>query len=393
MNRETEERRIRRPWSTRKKDPAPRGVFRHPSGEWAVRFTCGAGHLHKEKVGRIKTDAVQTYHDRRGRALSEPGWCPQAEREAERARARAEEARRKARMRFKDYAQVYLEWSQRHKASWKDDRSRLKYLRAEFGELYLDEITPLQIERFRGRLLERRSRATANRYRDMLSGMFKRAIRDGHLTMNPVKTVSKFKENNERVTYLTEQEENAVLEALPEEYRPHFIVSLHTGLRWSEQINLLWENADFITKFITVPRSKNGRARRVPMNSRVLDVLLDLGSRRDTAAAKPVDPVFSPRPQQPDDFFPRAVARAKGALEKRGEAADHLDGYTWHCNRHTWASRLVMAGVDLLTVKELGGWRSLKMVERYAHLAPGYLHAAVERLVSPSARRVELARN
>lgn len=211
-----------------------------------------------------------------------------------------------------------------------------------------------------------RRRATANRYRDMLSGMFKRAIRDGHLTTNPVKTVSKFKENNERVTYLTEQEENAVLEALPEEYRPHFIVSIHTGLRWSEQINLCWENADFITKFITVLRSKNGRARRAPMNSRVLGVLLDLGSRRDTATAKPVDPVFSPRPQQPDDFFPRAVARAKGALEKRGEAADHLDGYTWHDNRHTWASRLVMAGVDLLTVKELGGWRSLKMVERYA---------------------------
>lgn len=52
-----------------------------------------------------------------------------------------------------------------------------------------------------------------------------------------------------------------------------------------------------------------------------------------------------------------------------------------------------MAGVDLLTVKELGGWRSLKMVERYAHLAPGYLHAAVERLVTPPAGRVELARN
>ncbi len=60
---------------------------------------------------------------------------------------------------------------------------------------------------------------------------------------------------------------------------------------------------------------------------------------------------------------------------------------------HTWASRLVMAGVDLLTVKELGGWRSLKMVERYAHLSPGYLDAAVERLVAPAAGRVELARN
>ncbi len=227
----------------------------------------------------------------------------------------------------------------------------------------------------------------------LLSGMFKRAIRDGHLAVNPVKSVSKFKENNERVTYLTEQEESAILEALPEEYRPHFVVSIHTGLRWSEQINRRWENVDFITKFITVPRSKDGRARRVPMNSRVLAVLLDLGSRRDTVTAKSTDPVFSPRPPQPDDFFPKAVERAKDTLERREEAADHLEGYTWHCNRHTWASRLVMAGVALLTVKELGGWRSLKMVERYAHLSPGYLHAAAERLVTSPPGRVELARN
>jgi site-specific recombinase XerD len=54
-------------------------------------------------------------------------------------------------------------------------------------------------------------------------------------------------------------------------------------------------------------------------------------------------------------------------------------GYT-HCNRHTFASRLVMAGVDLLTVQRLGGWRTVGMVTRYAHLAPHHLRAAVERL-------------
>ena len=62
-----------------------------------------------------------------------------------------------------------------------------------------------------------------------------------------------------------------------------------------------------------------------------------------------------------------------------------LEGYTWHCNRHTFASRLVMAGVDLLRVQRLGGWRTVGMVTRYAHLAPDHLRAAVERL-----SRVEL---
>lgn len=58
-----------------------------------------------------------------------------------------------------------------------------------------------------------------------------------------------------------------------------------------------------------------------------------------------------------------------------------LDGYTWHCNRHTFASRLVMAGVDIRSVQALGGWRTLSMVQRHSHLAPAHLQDAVERLL------------
>jgi site-specific recombinase XerD len=74
-----------------------------------------------------------------------------------------------------------------------------------------------------------------------------------------------------------------------------------------------------------------------------------------------------------------------------GRDASSLEGYTWHCNRHTFASRLVMAGVDLRTVQELGGWRSLSMVQRYSHMAPGHLRDAVERLVAASGA-VEVSR-
>jgi hypothetical protein len=70
------------------------------------------------------------------------------------------------------------------------------------------------------------------------------------------------------------------------------------------------------------------------------------------------------------------------AAGKDDEAA-RLGGVTWHGLRHTWASRLTMRGVDPRTLQILGNWRSLAMVERYAHLAPDHLRAAVERLVSP----------
>jgi len=63
-----------------------------------------------------------------------------------------------------------------------------------------------------------------------------------------------------------------------------------------------------------------------------------------------------------------------------------LDGVTWHTCRHTFASRLVMAGVDLRSVQELGGWRTLVLVSRCAHMSPEHLKAAVERLVTTRGR-------
>jgi site-specific recombinase XerD len=83
-----------------------------------------------------------------------------------------------------------------------------------------------------------------------------------------------------------------------------------------------------------------------------------------------------------DDFFPRAVQQAHAALQRAGKDAMALAGYTWHANRHTWASRLTMAGVDPRTIMALGGWSNLGMLARYSHLTPGHLQAAVERLVA-----------
>lgn len=220
--------------------------------------------------------------------------------------------------------------------------------------------------------------------------MFRRAIQLRLATGNPVKGVAKFKEANQRVVWLTVEEEATIRDALAPELRPLFTVSVNTGLRWSEQVGLRWRDVDMLAGVITVQRSKNGHTRRVPMNSVVRSVLLDLGSQR----GNPDDAgtiVFPCRHAQADKFFPKAVERAQTALRAAGKGASRLDGYTWHGNRHTFASRLVMAGVDARTVQELGGWRTLAMVQRYAHLAPEHLHAAVERLVAPAVS--ELARN
>jgi integrase len=127
------------------------------------------------------------------------------------------------------------------------------------------------------------------------------------------------------------------------------------------------------------------------MNSLVRSALFDLAGQR-LRPDDPEEPVFRCPYRQPDRFFPKAVERAQKALKGSRMDTSRLDGYTWHCNRHTFASRLVMAGVDLRSVQALGGWRTLAMVQRYSHLAPEHLREAVERLVAtPGA--VELSRN
>jgi integrase len=139
---------------------------------------------------------------------------------------------------------------------------------------------------------------------------------------------------------------------------------------------------------LTIPRSKHGETRHVPMNSRARAILIDMGTRRlpdgDDYVFRGAD--GQEPPQKADRWFPRTVAKACHTLTEGGRQVDAemLDGFTWHCLRHTFASRLAMAGVDLLVIKELGGWKTLSMVTRYAHLSPGRLREGIERLASSS---------
>jgi hypothetical protein len=72
------------------------------------------------------------------------------------------------------------------------------------------------------------------------------------------------------------------------------------------------------------------------------------------------------------------VRSAQTALAGAGKDTGQLHAYTWHANRHTWAFRLTMAGVDPRTIMALGGWSSGGMLARYSHLTPGHLQGGRE---------------
>lgn len=144
---------------------------------------------------------------------------------------------------------------------------------------------------------------------------------------------------------------------------------------------LRWHDVDLLTGFLMVRLGKNGQGRRVPLNSTARAALMDIGTER----RHPDDPhelVCRGAYRTVSREFVRAVRAAQVSLRaaRQDDEAIRLDGVTWHTLRHTFASRLVAAGVDLRSVQELGGWRTLSMVQRYAHLSPGRLVAAVEKI-------------
>jgi integrase len=152
-----------------------------------------------------------------------------------------------------------------------------------------------------------------------------------------------------------------LLRATDGRFHPHLLLSAHTGIRMSEQYSLKWSQIDFARRQIYLPRTKNGDPRDIPLNGTAILALERLREESDGNL------VF-PNAESPRGWFLAAVERAG------------LKDYTWHCNRHTFASRLVMAGVDLHTVGELLGHRTAQMTKRYAHLTVNHKQAAVERI-------------
>lgn len=157
--------------------------------------------------------------------------------------------------------------------------------------------------------------------------------------------------------------------AFADHLKPAVLVSLNTGLRRGELLKLRWENINFDKALVTVEghTSKTGKTRHVPLNEEALTVLKKW--KRDNSNLVYVfggvdgEPLHDTRTSW------------ETALKKA-----HISNFRWHDLRHTFASKLVMAGVDLNTVRELLGHSDYKMTLRYAHLAPEHKAAAVAKL-------------
>jgi integrase len=155
--------------------------------------------------------------------------------------------------------------------------------------------------------------------------------------------------------------------------RPLVIVALNTGLRRGELLGLTWEAVNIQGKLLTVTAStsKSGHTRRIPLNREALETFETWKARQGRVGAQAL--VFP----GPGGERMKRIDTSWASLMK----AAGLKNFRLHDCRHHFASRLVQAGVDLYTVKELLGHSEIAMTERYSHLAPDNLRCAVERLV------------
>jgi integrase len=146
--------------------------------------------------------------------------------------------------------------------------------------------------------------------------------------------------------------------------------AMNSGLRQGEQFGLRWQYVDLTNRVLTVPHSKHGGARHVPLNDTAVAILRALPSRFQSRWVFPSAPGNTPlnATNFRDRVFNPAVRRAG------------IEDFRWHDLRHTFASRLAMAFVDLNTIRELMGHKTLTMTLRYAHLSRTHLHQAVRQL-------------
>ena len=328
-----------------------KGVRQNPkTGEWFLDYRLPNGTRRRETVGFSKKLAEQVMCKRR----------------AEIAEGRFLDKRKNKSILFDDFMKEYLELhSKQNNRSWlKTDSHNLKVLKDFFGGYLLSDITPHLIEQYRQKRLQKVSPSTVNRNLSCLSCMFNKAIMWGKFDgVNPVGQVKKFKVKSQRELFLEQGEVQRLINACNGYLKAIVIIAVNTGMRRGEILSLKWVDLDLIRGIIYVMNAKNGERREVPMNEQVRQVFR-----------------LMPQGDAPNVFL-KKDGTAIGDIKKSFSTAlirCGIKGFRFHDLRHTAASQLVMAGVDLNTVRELLGHKSIEMTMRYAHLSPNHKRQAVD---------------
>ena len=303
---------------------------------------------------------------------------------------------------FSELVTQYKKWAERQRC-YRSKVYLINQLENDFSDIPLRRFNTMLIEQYqsdrmrqgrrktRGKIIVGNKPATINRLTATLKHMMTKAV-EWELVeeeaLKKVRRVKQLEENNGRLRFLTHEECQRLTECCNSLLRPIVITAMNTGLRKDNILSLEWDkNVDLNHGFIFVTQTKNGKRLEIPMNQTMRDTLTNLyrgtkeRPRRIDIPFVFYDPSTGKRYQDVKRSFATACRKAE------------IKDFTFHDLRHTFASHLVMAGVDLATVSKLLGHKDIKMTLRYAHLAPSHMLNAVNMLDNALSQKPEVHKN
>ncbi len=327
------------------------GIYRRKSGDYYIDFYF-QGRRYRERVGPNKTLAQAVLNKRK----------------VEIAEKRYLSVKEKQTVSFETLSADFLnKYSKVNKKSWWRDTYSIQALSKHFGGMYADEITVQAVEKYKSERIKTVKPATVNTELTCLKNMFNRAVDWGTLEKNPIAKVKPFNPNNNRLRFLEKNEIRRLLEYCPPKLKCVVTLAVNTGMRKGEIQALKWRDIDFQNEFICIPEQKNGEKSYQPLNHNVKNALLTIKKHKT-----------SPYVFCKDDGGTYNVRKSFDTALKKADIQD----FHFHDLRHTFASHLTMAGIDLNTVRELMRHKDYKMTLRYAHLSKNHTTKAVNILAT-----------
>jgi integrase len=304
---------------------------------WWIDFTTPAGERIRRSAETSDKFQAQEFHDK----LKADAW-------------RVNKLGEKPKYTWDEAGHKFLIETQ-HKASHRNDINSLRWLQQFLRNKTLCEIDRELISRVAQIKAEEASPATANRHLALIRTILRKACFEWEW-IDKVPKIKLFPEPKRRIRWLTKEEAKSLLQELPEHQQEMMMFALATGLRQSNVVNLEWSQVDLERKsaWIHPDQAKARKAILVPLNSISMAVLLRQVGKHPTR-------VFT--------YFGKPMTKANTNAWRQALTRAGIQDFRWHDLRHTWASWLTQQGTPMNVLQELGGWETIDMVRRYAHLS------------------------
>lgn len=256
---------------------------------------------------------------------------------------------------------------------WLSERLQGKTLAAITPDVVRKLASERKVQKIRG---EPTSAATVNRHLSDLSRILHHAHDRGWLQSPP--PVAKMHEPAKRVAWITHEQADKLLAELPQHLQAMAALALSTGMRESNIRLLEWSHVDMgrSLAWVHADQAKSGKDMAIPLNADAVAVLRGQQGRHK----KWVFPVprweKKKRPEdKPRQVFDSPTGKVSNHAWRKACVRAGVPTLRFHDLRHTWASWHVQSGTPLAVLQELGGWASLSMVQRYAHLSVSHVAA------------------